>query len=253
MAKQDKEGGCCKAEAMDIIEDVLYYMFRYLSTKDLLSSCSFVNKKWNRVARKFIRCHRRCVLRSPNLFCKKTCGLLQNLMDFYQVSSVEDREIPFNGIEIQLAEYGDEWCNCVGKITRDVPKDFQLKYLVITGLYTDMHRAQKSGIKLMRSKAREIEYMTIPTVLFLKDLLTDNDRSPIHFLKLHELKLTETNQLYKAKQKAIIRSLLESSPQLEKIIIADRMYFEIIPKEFYNRIVFDDNDDGVDDENETPE
>ena len=108
----DDETSWQKALRIDLI---LQRLFRYFPTGFLLSSCSLVNKIWNRETRKFIWDRRRCTaLNKQNAF---PCKFLKQLDGICGQMTENARVIPFNSLSLNLSE------NCSVDSVPTVPSD----------------------------------------------------------------------------------------------------------------------------------
>ena len=113
---------------------ILRNTFKYFPTSFLLSSCSLVNKTWNRRARIFIRNNRKCVAKNPDpdREAASVCRVLQNLRGLCYQMREQGREIPYNGLKLYLPgsiEGCPKDARCGGLVHVDLPKEVTLKYL----------------------------------------------------------------------------------------------------------------------------
>ena len=227
--------------------DILMNIFKFFSISFLLSSLSLVNKAWNRDVRRFIRIYRKCVARSPHEpNCERHCRRLplEVLCKLCREMSEEGRQVPFNGLEVELSENGEGYFgdNCAGAIHTSLPTGVKLKHLVVTGGYDQV---QDPIVPLIRDRASEIQYLMTDTARILEDfLLFDDHQRPTNFLNLEEiavyLKEVESDWA------GIFRRMLSRSPKIKKIFIEPHNdmsipqkhwrlggYLKFVPKEYW--------------------
>ena len=215
---------------------ILNNTFKYLSTSFLLSSCSLVSKAWNRVARVYIRNNRKCKVANPHVDSISTCQLVHDVRYRCGQMRQQGREVPFNGLSIQLLDHGGKQCSkyagCDGGVHINLPSEIKLKYFsIICSSDYAPHHVQDPSTKLIRDHASEIQELTVCSVLLLKFLLNSSDQH-LFFPKLEEISIGSKISYNKTVQKNIIRSLHAKAPRLVKIF-ADSPSLKILPEEFY--------------------
>ena len=183
----------------------------------------FVRNSWKIVARKphGITCARR---------------LVQDLCNFFRSASEEGREVPFNGLQVQLLSENAGRCLenicCAGLIPTNLPGQVELRHLEVT--YTnDVIRDEvyEFCMNLIRDHATEIQYLTTHTALILEDLVHEDYQPRTNFPKLEELTilLARTNDW-----ESIFRGMAARSPNLKMLFVnAYPRFFDIIPEDYW--------------------
>ena len=82
--------------------------------------------------------------------------------------------------------------------------------------------------------ASRIQFLTVPNLLIVESVF-NNDEEPVNFSfsNLKEIRIRETYEDSREREKNILRSILKISPHIQKVMLRDEFFFDIVPEEYY--------------------
>ena len=218
-------------------------IFTHLPTDFLLSSCSFVNKMWNREARSVIRDQKICWKRKHPKNCRSVCQNLVHLDELCHEITAFGRLIPWNGLKVAFRSHeDDEVEECMQSDEAGVflnsQTDFNLKHLKIS--WQTPHGKRECGIHepvrvLLQKCAPELR------TLKLHKLEEHHGAALTSFVsQLPALEEMSISKWYSSEDedalKNIVQKLLEISPGLKRIATKTVEDLTLIPESVYHQL-----------------
>ena len=209
-------------------------IFQYLSTSELLSTCSLVSKNWNAKVRSFIYFHRKCTpINNPEV---NVCQFLENINQLCHQMIAQGRTVPFNRLNLRSSRICPQDLQ-EQKNEANLETAFVLKHLqAFVEWYTwdcGVHRP----LSTLFSHRRRSDLRSLAVGNFLRfGKILDQSGWVKPFTKLQELIIV--GDCYNPEQdvqamKDIVASLLKLAPNLAGITVLRSEALRLIPEEKY--------------------
>ena len=212
-------------------------MFENFSTKSLLSSCSLVNKTWNRVAQTFIRDHRKCLAVFPPDQIPLICPLLRGLRNLFRDRADNNVVVPVNSLKIDIGGIFQE-CRPYELCPVSLPTAMKLLFLELRFWPGQTRRCFHRPIEnLFRHHSQNLRCLTIDySFECLEAIFAGFNPS---FPALEQITLNFRPSASKkdlSAETSILERILDSAANLKEIYPIPRgnLILAIIPEDKYN-------------------
>ena len=213
---------------------ILREIFAHCSSRLLLRSISLVNKSWNYQARTFIRNHRKCFAKDPQDGSWSTSEFIENLDQLCAQIYNKGREIPLNGLKIDLYRGGQgrlEDFKSDGTIfNRLPPAGLKLQHLEIVSLLpiTPNFPISVAVELFLQSNSVDLKSLYIANIIWVQERF-----SSIAFPKLEELCVSAPPPTFYDPEitKESVTKMLKNAPKLKRIFAKNLETFKLVPEE----------------------
>ena len=221
---------------------VLQYIFKFLPTGFLLSSCSLVNKSWNIETRTFIRDYRKCTVGITEKTDGTFCQFLKHLDELCGQITENGRTVPFNSFHFNLTSGKRRRCtlDCSDDEELAIPnlrsqmKLFHLDIDLRSSWY--QCHVHKPLFVLLQIKSNQLQSLKIERAGLLEEAVGTADWDPdfchLQFINISNATRDEED-LPSVQKLGLIRNILEAAPNLKSIAAQDLGVLQMVPEDKY--------------------
>ena len=237
-SEDEEDSLFAKAFETDLVREGI---FKYLSTSDLLSTCSLVSKNWNNKARSFIHIQRKCTPISSSKV--SVCEFLENLNQLCSEMVAQGRVIPFNRLSLFSHQKCPQYSNVKTseenlESVNTVQCQFVVKHLrafIIDFNQSECSFHQPLSKLLSPNRRSELRTLTVRDIRLLCEILSEVGWES-SFTKLQEFSIVGDPDIPEEDLPAVkdtVASLLKLAPNLVGIVALNPLALKLIPEEKY--------------------